>query len=164
MKDMEKMQNDLYDEYAMILFPKMMDIVKKNKAKYYSSTSKEMKILARMEDMMRGYKGDTFIDSKEALIYNTWFSLLVDSLFTTYFRDEFERQSVISFFFVDHFFGNVIARWAAGNDTNAPFCENARNGAATHKCLFNVVEALVRTYEKIVENLGKNEVRLELTA
>ena len=89
---MKGIQNDVYDEFAMVLFPKMMDILKKNKAKYFKEGSKEMKILDEMADILNGYNGDVSKDSKSALIYNYWFANIVDSMFTTYFKDEFERQ------------------------------------------------------------------------
>lgn len=159
-EDMKKLQGDLYDEYAMILFPKMMDIVEKNKGKYFGEKSEEMKILNRMERLLANYSGEVFVDSKQALIYNTWYGEIADSLFTNAFNDDYERDSMIGSFFADHFYGNMILRWAAGNDTSAPFCENPYNQQRSHKCIFNVVNGLLRAYRSIVSALGKDEVVL----
>eukprot|EP00826_Nyctotherus_ovalis_P047061 TRINITY_DN5368_c0_g1_i3.p1 TRINITY_DN5368_c0_g1~~TRINITY_DN5368_c0_g1_i3.p1 ORF type:complete len:196 (+),score=67.08 TRINITY_DN5368_c0_g1_i3:25-588(+) len=146
------------DVYKRQLFPKMMDILKQNKGKYFDEKSEEMKILNRMEHLLANYSGEVFADSKQALIYNTWYGEIADSLFTNSFKDDYERDSVIGSFFADHFYGNMIFKWAAGNDTSAPFCENAYNQQRSRKCVFNVVNGLVRAYRSIVRTLGRDEV------
>ena len=160
METMQKIQNDVYDEYAKVLLPKLLHIVKKNKRNYYEEMSKEMKILKRMEKILETYNYETSIESKAALIHNTWFAEIIDSLFVTYFKDEFERSAVNTYFFINHFFGNAITRWAANNDTDAPFCENPESKSKANKCIFNVINGLVKSYENIIGTLGTDEVSL----
>lgn len=153
-------QSDVYDECARILLPRMLDIVRKNKKNYYNEGSEEMKILSKMEEILRKFNYEIAIESKPALIYNLWYAELVSGLFTTQFKDDFERNSLIRHFYSSHFFGNIITRWAAGNETDESFCENTNNKLKKDKCLFNVVDSLVNTYKNVVESFGKDEVRL----
>jgi acyl-homoserine lactone acylase PvdQ len=161
---MQKIQNDVYDEYAKVLLPKLLNIIKKNKQKYYEERSKEMRIIKKMEKALEEYDYETSIDSTAALIYNTWFAEIIDSLFATYFKDEFERDAVLTYFYINHFFGNAITRWAANNETDAPFCENRESKSKPNKCIFNVINGLVKSYENIIGSLGKDEVCLGLSS
>ncbi len=155
---MKRIQNDVVDEYAALISPKLIEIVQKYKDKYFLPRSPEMKVINRTVEILRNWKGDMGKESKEALVYSTWYNELYNSMLRRVIRDEFERQSVISFFFSDHFIGNKVFHWAKGEQTRSILCDTAESVDFSHPCIYNVVNAILRARRTIVKALGKNEV------
>jgi hypothetical protein len=154
----KQMQTDLKDEAAVILSPLMIEVAQKMKTKFYKKDSEEMKIIDRLISILKGWDGDTSADSKPALVHNMWLEQILNTLLHKYFDSEYERFSVVNSFFSDIFAGNMLKKWAKMDDLANDFCWTPQNINTTVPCGFNVVYALLKTYEEIVAQLGENEV------
>ena len=155
---MKTMQNDLYDEFAAILLPKLLLIVDKHKAKVYPTSAEALKTIADMTALLNAWKHSTKGYDSAALVYNMWYAEIVHALLHKQLPEHNLRQAVLESSYAQHFVGSLITQWERGSELDSDVCDSERAPGTSEACAILVVVTLYRARERIVARLGTNEV------
>jgi len=155
---LEIIQSDSADLFAESILEKLLEIVEKHKGSYYNSESEEDKIMGKVLGMMPSWTSEMKNDSKYALIYSMWYKELSEMMLHKQFVDKNDQRFVAENFFSDYFLGSLVNNWANNKELDSEYCENNLNKNKQNKCIYNVIESLVKAYNKIVDkyNTARN--------
>ncbi len=157
--DMQKLQLDVIDVYGERLAPLMLKVVDKYEAELLEKDPARREIVKRMTQGLRGWNGETAMDSKSALIFSVWREQLGALMLKAYFTNEYERNSVMTSFFIDHFVGKQVKAWSEGKNIMSNFCAESFSSVKSLSCAHVVVQALLNAHALLVGELGSNEAQ-----
>jgi len=153
---MKALQSDITDLFAGEIIEKMIEVVNKYKAEYYTVDSKEDEVLSKLCDMLLRWTGEVRNDSKYALIYSMWHEEVFNSLFTEQLSFQ-ERQLIKENVFKDYFLEKMLMIWKEGYELDSKYCNNLNNKNIRYKCPYNVIHSLLTVYNKVVNIHGNNK-------
>ena len=157
----KEMQLDLIDENSKKAYPLLLNLVEKYKHQF--ANAKEIKIINKMVEILKGWDGSYGMDSKEALIYYKWLDYIYDDFFHEQLTDLQERLTVINSFFIENFLGKLAVEWNNGQNLESIYCRNENNKNKRLHCMNNLITSLLNTYNYIIDRFGKNEVATNIT-
>jgi acyl-homoserine lactone acylase PvdQ len=152
----KEMQLDVMDENSKKACPLLLNLTNKYKHKF--ANDKEIKIIDRMIEILKGWDGSYRMDSKEAMIYYKWVDIMHDSLLQEQFTDLQERVTILGSFFIENFLGRFAIEWNNGQNLESIYCRNERNKDKDLYCMSNLITSLLNTYKYITDRFGTNEV------
>ena len=92
-------------------------------------------------------------NSKEALIYNLWFSTFINKLLPQIQPLSFHKRIVDGYGF-EQFIMRRILEWSEKKENvNAAFC--SESNIDKNSCIWNIFNALIETYSILEKSLGK---------
>jgi acyl-homoserine lactone acylase PvdQ len=147
---LEIIQSDSADLFAESILGKLLEIVEKYKMHYYNSESEEAKAMSKVLRMMPSWTSEMKSDSKYALIYSMWYKELSGMMLHKQFVDESDQRFVAENFFSDYFLGSLINNWSNNKELDSEYCENNLNKNKQNKCIYNVIESLIKAYNKVI--------------
>jgi acyl-homoserine lactone acylase PvdQ len=157
-KDMQNMQNDVFDKEAKRVLPMLLRVVEKHKRQIVAENSSELETINHLTGILQDWEGDMVGNDKHALIYNVWIEKMLDSLLRKFFPAADQRRIMIDKMLVEShaFLGGMIKKWDSGIELNSEICQAPKNDEP-NPCAYVVVSSLLEAHEWIVETVGKNE-------
>eukprot|EP00826_Nyctotherus_ovalis_P026381 TRINITY_DN2060_c0_g1_i19.p1 TRINITY_DN2060_c0_g1~~TRINITY_DN2060_c0_g1_i19.p1 ORF type:complete len:313 (-),score=77.15 TRINITY_DN2060_c0_g1_i19:305-1243(-) len=150
MEDVKQMQRSVHSKYADVLLPLMVRIVRNERER-----SKEADHLI---DILEKWDRNMNADSKGALVYNVWIEMLFELMLKDSFsKDEMRgemkviKASASAESFVGTFINNLLNR---RENLDERICAS---GSTKGSCGELLVISLSKTYEFILQNIGKSE-------
>ena len=156
-EDVKKMQLDMVDEYAAIICPRLIKIVQNNLKMI--SNKEDQTHLKHMISLLEKWNYEMSANSKQALIYNVWYSHLSNRLLNQIDPLLFHRR-IVTHYGYEQFLIKKLIDWAEKKiNFDEFYCKVSNSNIKSNtSCLENVVYSLLET-KKYVENILGEESR-----
>jgi len=152
-EEIKRMQYDSIDEYANIMNPLLVKIVKSNLKLVSNETEKN--VIDHLASLMENWDGNMSADSKQALIYNVSLDFLMKRLLNKIQPPIFQKRITNNYGF-EQFVMRKLMEWEKKKNVNSEFCKNEENVEnQDNACIFNVINALWETNAYLEINFGK---------
>eukprot|EP00826_Nyctotherus_ovalis_P014546 TRINITY_DN14061_c0_g1_i5.p1 TRINITY_DN14061_c0_g1~~TRINITY_DN14061_c0_g1_i5.p1 ORF type:complete len:138 (+),score=8.86 TRINITY_DN14061_c0_g1_i5:125-538(+) len=90
-----------------------------------------------------------------------WYKEVYESLLDKQLAHQ-ERKIVMEIAFTDYFLGYMLIMWNKGHELNSEYCKDTRNEDIKYKCAYNIIQALLKTYQRIAETYGADQTKWKL--
>ena len=156
-EDIKRMQFDQIDEYARIMNPNLIKIVKDNLK--IIPKEEDQKELKHLISSLENWDCEMAGESKQALIYNVWVSILSSKLLRKIQPALLHKRFTNNYGF-EQFMLRKIQDWSKNIDLHSDFCRNEENqNISKISCVYNVLISLLETKEYLEKRLGQENKR-----
>ena len=153
-EEVKRMQQDSVDEYANIMNPLMVEILKNNLKLVTNETNRNTVLEA--VSLLENWDGNMAASSKKATVYNVWLAFLSKRLLN-HIQPDILKKRITNFYGFEQFLMKKLYDWRSGKNLDAEYCQNEENTNQNNPCISNVINSLLETNSFLEDKFGKDK-------